>query len=322
MNVHAIRAIYRFEMARTFRTLTQSIVSPVLSTSLYFVVFGSAIGSRMGEVDGIELRRVHRAGPRHAVAAEREHLERVVRDLPAEVVGHDLRASVGAGVARRGRARLRRRRRDQVDHARRSDPRSPRALFVPYEIEHPVWMVTLPGAHVDHLQPVRLHHRILGRQLREAADHPAHDRDAADLPRRRFYSIDMLPPFWQKVTLFNPVVYLISGFRWSFYGIADVDVVYSAGATLGFLVLCLRRDHVDPEDGLAPQVLSYAPRMITLYHHPFSRAAGTLWMLEEVGVDLRAEVRRHHEGRAEVARRSSRSTRWASCRSSPTATWS
>ena len=118
MNSHAIRAIYRFEMARSFRTLVQSIASPVISTSLYFVVFGAAIGSRMAQIDGVSYGAFIVPGPDHAVAADREHLQRVVRHLHAEVGRHDLRAAVGAGLVRRDRDRLRRRGGDQVDHAR------------------------------------------------------------------------------------------------------------------------------------------------------------------------------------------------------------
>ena len=123
MNLHAIRAIYLFEMSRAFRTLMQSIAAPVISTSLYFVVFGSAIGSRMTEVEGIQLRRLHHPGPHDALAAEREHLERVVRHLHAEVLGDDLRGAVGADLVRRDHHRLRRGGGVEVDHARGDHPR-------------------------------------------------------------------------------------------------------------------------------------------------------------------------------------------------------
>ena len=98
MNWHAVRAIYRFEMARTFRTLVQSILTPVLTTSLYFVVFGSAIGSRMTEIGGVPFARVHRARPHHAVGAQREHRQCLLRHLFPEMVRHHLRAALGAGV--------------------------------------------------------------------------------------------------------------------------------------------------------------------------------------------------------------------------------
>src|SRR5207248_7971456 len=97
----------------------------------------------------------------------------------------------------------------------------------------------LSRADLGDLQPARLHHRHLGRRLREAATGAALDRHAAHLPWGSFYSVDMLPPFWQTVSLFNPVVYLISGFRWSFYGIADVDVVVSLAMTVVFMAVSL-----------------------------------------------------------------------------------
>ena len=117
MNLHAVRAIYRFEMARTWRTLLQSIVSPVVSTSLYFVVFGSAIGSRIPEVGRRQLRRLHRAGPGDAVAADAKHLQRLVRHLLSQVHRHDLRAAVGAGLHAGDRGELCRRGRHQVDRS-------------------------------------------------------------------------------------------------------------------------------------------------------------------------------------------------------------
>ncbi len=123
VNLPAIRAIYRFEMARAFRTWMQSILSPVLSTSLYFVVFGSAIGSRMGTVEGVDYGSFIIPGLVMLSLLGESDLERVVRHLPAEVVGHDLRAAVVAGVVRRGRDRLRRSGRLEVADARRADPR-------------------------------------------------------------------------------------------------------------------------------------------------------------------------------------------------------
>ena len=128
MNFHGGPRDLQFEMARTWRTLLQSIVSPVISTSLYFVVFGSAIGSRITADRRRQLRRLHRAGADHAVAADAEHLQRLVRHLLPEVHRHDLRAAVGAGLLFRDRARLCRRGRDQVDHARPDHPRHRRPV--------------------------------------------------------------------------------------------------------------------------------------------------------------------------------------------------
>ena len=105
---------------------------------------------------------------------------------------------------------------------------------------HPLWMIVVPAADRGDLQPVRLHHRRVGRRLRAPANRSDAGRDAADVPGRRFYSISMLPPVWRAVALFNPVVYLVSGFRWSFYGVSDVSVAVSlADDTRPVLALCL-----------------------------------------------------------------------------------
>jgi len=238
MNVHAIRAIYRFEMARTFRTITQSIASPVLSTSLYFVVFGSAIGSRMGEVGGVSYGAFIIPGL-IMLALLNESISNasfgiympkwagtIFELLSAPVsfvevvlgyVGAAATKSVMLGVLILVTARF----------------------FVPYQIEHPFWMVCflvltavtfslfgfIIGLWADDFQKLQVIPLMVVTPLTFLGG--------------AFYSINMLPPFWQHVTLFNPVVYLISGFRWSFYGISDVNVAVSALATLGFLALCL-----------------------------------------------------------------------------------
>ena len=238
MNLHAVRAIYRFEMARTFRTITQSIASPVLSTSLYFVVFGSAIGSRMGDVGGVSYGAFIIPGlimlsllnesisnasfgiymPKWAgtifelLSAPVSFIEVVLG-----YVGAAATKSVMLGVLILVTARF----------------------FVPYHIAHPLWMafflvltaVTFSlfgfiiGLWADDFQKLQVIPLMVVTPLTFLGG--------------AFYSIGMLPPLWQKITLFNPVVYLISGFRWSFYGVADVNVAVSALATLGFLALCL-----------------------------------------------------------------------------------
>ncbi|MET0893858.1 MAG: ABC transporter permease [Pseudoxanthomonas sp.] len=238
MNWHAIRAIYRFEMARTFRTITQSIASPVLSTSLYFVVFGAAIGSRMGEVDGISYGAFIIPGlimlsllnesisnasfgiymPKWAgtiyelLSAPVSYIEVVIG-----YVGAAATKSLILGLLILVTARI----------------------FVPYEIAHPFWMVGfllltavtfslfgfIIGLWADDFQKLQVIPLMIVTPLTFLGG--------------AFYSINMLPPVWQKITLFNPVVYLISGFRWSFYGVADVNVVVSLTAILGFLALCL-----------------------------------------------------------------------------------
>jgi len=238
MNVHAIRAIYRFEMARTFRTLMQSIAAPVLSTALYFVVFGAAIGARMGRVDGVGYGSFIVPGlimlsiltESVANASFGIYLPKwsgtIFELLSAPVsyievligyVGAAATKSVMLGVLILATARV----------------------FVPYEILHPVWMVVF-------LILTALSFSVLGfiigvwagsfEQLQVV---PLMILTPLTFLGGAFYSISMLPPLWQKITLFNPVVYLISGFRWSFYGTADVNVLASAAATLCFLVLCV-----------------------------------------------------------------------------------
>ena len=238
MNWHAIRAIYRFEMARTFRTLTQSIASPVLSTSLYFVVFGSAIGSRMGDIDGISygafiipglimLSLLNESISNAAFGIYMPKWSGTVYELLSapvsfvEVVmgyvGAAATKSVLLGLLILATARI----------------------FVPYEIAHPLWMLCfllltaltfslfgfIIGLWADDFQKLQVIPLMVVTPLTFLGG--------------AFYSINMLPPLWQKITLFNPVVYLVSGFRWSFYGVADVNVAVSVAAILGFLALCL-----------------------------------------------------------------------------------
>ena len=238
MNIHAIKAIYRFEMARTGRTLFQSIVSPVISTSLYFVVFGAAIGSRIQEVDGISYgafivpglimlslltQSVSNASfgiyfPRftgtiyEVLSAPVSYLEIVIA-----YVGAAATKAIIVGLIILATA----------------------ALFVPLQIQHPGWMLLflmltavtfalfgfIIGIWADNFEKLQFVPMLIITPLAFLGG--------------SFYSISMLPPFWQKVTLFNPVVYLISGFRWSFYGQADVDVGVSLAMTLLFLGLCL-----------------------------------------------------------------------------------
>jgi ABC-2 type transport system permease protein len=238
LNTHAIRAIYRFEMARTFRTLGESIASPVLSTSLYFVVFGAAIGSRMGEVGGVSYGAFIIPGlimlsllnesisnasfgiymPKWAGTIY-ELLSAPVSFVEVLVgyVGAAVTKSVMLGLLILATARL----------------------FVPYEIAHPLWMLGF-------LLLTAISFCLFGFIIGLWADDfqklqviPLRVMTPLTFVGGAFYSIDMLPPVWQKITLFNPVVYLISGFRWSFYGVSDVNVAVSAGAILGFLALCL-----------------------------------------------------------------------------------
>lgn len=238
MNLHAIRAIYRFEMARTFRTLFESILSPVLSTSLYFIVFGAAIGSRMGEVGGVSYGAFIIPGlimlsllnesisnasfgiymPKWAgtiyelLSAPVSWVETVIG-----YVGAAATKSLMLGVLILITARF----------------------FVAYEIQHPVWMLCF-------LVLTALSFSLFGFIIGLWADSfqrlqiiPLLVMTPLTFLGGAFYSIDMLPEPWRTASLFNPVVYLISGMRWSFYGQSDVDVAISAVAIVGFLVLCL-----------------------------------------------------------------------------------
>ena len=238
MNLPAIHAIYRFEMARTFRTLTQSIASPVLSTSLYFVVFGAAIGSRMGEVDGVSygafiipgLIMLSLLNESISNASFGIYLPKwsgtIYELLSAPVsfvevligyVGAATTKSVMLGLLILVTARV----------------------FVAYEIVHPLWMV---GFLVLTSATFSLFGFIIGLwadDFQKLQVVPLMVVTPLTFLGGAFYSISMLPPIWQKITLFNPVVYLISGFRWSFYGVADVNVAVSLGMTLVFLALCL-----------------------------------------------------------------------------------
>ena len=184
MNWLAVRSIYKYEMARTFRTLFQSLVAPVVSTSLYFVVFGTAIGSRIETVEGVALRRLHRARPHHADRADAVDLQRLLRHLLPEVHRHDLRDPLRARLLPRDRRRLRRRGGDEVllhrpHHLRHRQPLRRAAGGAPPRRPR------LPRPHLHQLQPLRLHHRHLGEELRAAPARAAPRRLAAGLPRRR-----------------------------------------------------------------------------------------------------------------------------------------
>ncbi len=238
MNVYAIRAIYRFEMARTFRTVVQSIASPVLSTSLYFVVFGSAIGSRMGDVSGVNygafivpgLVMLSLLGESISNASFGIYLPKwsgtIYELLSAPVsfievvigyVGAAATKSVMLGVLILVTARV----------------------FVPYQIEHPVWMVVFLLLTAVTFSLFGFIIGLWANSFQQLQAIPLMIVTPLTFLGGAFYSVNMLPPFWQKVTLFNPVVYLISGMRWAFYGTADVNVAISIGMILGFLVVCL-----------------------------------------------------------------------------------
>jgi ABC-2 type transport system permease protein len=238
MNIHAIRAIYRFEMARTFRTVMQSIASPVLSTSLYFVVFGSAIGGRMGQVGGVDygsfivpgLVMLSLLGESISNASFGIYLPKwsgtIYELLSAPVsflevvigyVGAAASKSIIVGVLILVTARA----------------------FVPYEIVHPGWMVAFLVLTSVTFSMFGFIIGLWADSFQKLQTVPLMVITPLTFLGGAFYSITMLPPFWQKVTLFNPVVYLINGFRWSLYDTADVSHHISFGMTLGFLAICL-----------------------------------------------------------------------------------
>ncbi len=238
MNIYAVKAIYKFELARFFRTLFQSIASPVISTSLYFIVFGSAIGSRMTEIDGISYAAFIVPGlmmlsiltesisnasfgiymPKYSGTIY-EILSAPISafEIVLGYVGAAASKSIMLGLIILATARL----------------------FVDYQILHPIWMLSF-------LILTALTFSLLGFIIGVWADGfeklqiiPLMLITPLTFLGGSFYSIHMLPPFWQKVTLFNPIVYLISGFRWSFYGQADVAVGISLAMTALFLSICL-----------------------------------------------------------------------------------
>jgi len=238
MNIHAIRAIYIFEMRRTLRTLLQSVVSPVISTSLYFVVFGAAIGSRISAIDGIHYgafivpglimlslltQSISNASfgiffPKFSgtiyeiLSAPVSYIEIVIG-----YVGAAASKSILLGLIILVTARM----------------------FVAFEIVHPLWMLAflvltavtfslfgfIIGIWADGFEKLQLVPLLVVTPLTFLGG--------------SFYSISMLPPVWRTITLANPVVYLVSGFRWSFYGSSDVSVGVSLSITISFLILCL-----------------------------------------------------------------------------------
>jgi ABC-2 type transport system permease protein len=238
MNIEAIKAIYKFEMARTFRTPLQSIVSPVISTSLYFVVFGAAIGSRITEIDGVSYGAFIVPGLIMLMLLTQsvsnasfgiffpKFLGTIYELLSAPVspfeavtgyVGAAASKSLLIGVIVLATANF----------------------FVPVRVEHPIWMVTFLVLTAVTFSLVGFIIGIWAKGMEQLQTVPLLIITPLTFLGGTFYSLNVLPPFWQTVSLFNPVVYLVSGFRWSFYGVADVDLSISLGMTLFFLVACL-----------------------------------------------------------------------------------
>jgi ABC-2 type transport system permease protein len=238
MNVHAIRAIYLFEMARTGRTVMQSIVSPVISTSLYFVVFGAAIGSRITQIEGVSYGAFIVPGLIMLTLLTQSVMNAsfgiyfprftgtIYEILSAPVSPFEVVAGyVGAAATKSmivGLIIL-----------------ATAGLFVPLHIAHPVWMLSF-------LMLSALSFSLFGFIIGIWADGfeklqiiPLLIITPLTFLGGSFYSMSVLPPLWQTVALFNPIVYLVSGFRWSFFEVADVHIGFSLAATLAFLAACL-----------------------------------------------------------------------------------
>ena len=238
MNLEAIKAIYTFEMARTFRTPLQSLISPVISTSLYFIVFGAAIGSRITEIEGVSYGAFILPGLIMLMILTQsvangsfgiyfpKFLGTIYELLSAPVspfetvvgyVGAAATKSIILGVLVLATA----------------------WFFVPIRIDHPFWMIAFLVLTAVTFSLVGFIIGIWAKGMEQLQTVPLLIITPLTFLGGTFYSLSVLPPFWQAVSLFNPVVYLISGFRWAFYGIADVDISVSVAATLGFLAICL-----------------------------------------------------------------------------------
>ena len=238
LNLHGVSAIYRFEMNRAFRTWMQSMIAPVLSTSLYFIVFGSAIGSRMGDIGGVSygayiipgllmLSLLSESISNSAFGIYMPKWSGTIYELLSAPVNwvEVLMGYVGAAVTKSL----------MVGFLILATAR----FFVPHEVAHPVWMIGfliltaitfclfgfIIGLWADSFQKLQIIPLLVITPLTFLGG--------------AFYSISMLPPLWQNVSLFNPVVYLISGLRWAFYGQSDVHIGVSVGMTLGFMAACL-----------------------------------------------------------------------------------
>ncbi|MEZ5646804.1 MAG: ABC transporter permease [Burkholderiaceae bacterium] len=238
MNIHGIRAIYHFEMSRAMRTWAQSIIAPVLTTSLYFIVFGSAIGSRMGDIGGVSygayiipgllmLSLLSESISNAAFGIYMPKWSGTIYELLSAPVNwaEALLGYVGAAASK--------------SLILSTLILATARLFVPYTVAHPVWMVCLLvltavtfclfgfiiGLWADNFQKLQIVPLLVITPLTFLGG--------------AFYSISMLPEPWQTVSLFNPVVYLISGLRWAFYGAGDVHIAISTGMTVCFMAACL-----------------------------------------------------------------------------------
>ncbi|MDR6984805.1 ABC-2 type transport system permease protein [Rheinheimera pacifica] len=238
MNVYAIKAIYLFELARTWRTLMQSIASPVLSTSLYFIVFGSAIGSRMVAIDGISygafivpglimLTVLTESTSNASFGIYMPKFSGTIYEILSAPVSavEIILGYVGAAASKAillGLIIL-----------------LTAQFFVDFSIMHPLWMLTFLVLTAISFSLFGFIIGVLANSFEQLQIVPLMVITPLTFLGGSFYSISMLPPLWQQVTLFNPVVYLISGFRWSFYGVADVNVGLSLAMILLFMASCI-----------------------------------------------------------------------------------
>ncbi len=238
MNLRAVAAIYKTEMMRTGRTLAQSIVSPVLSTSLYFVVFGAAIGSRISEIEGVAYGAFIVPGLIMLTLLTQSVMNAsfgiyfprfvgtIYEILSAPVSGFEIAVGyVGAAATKSiilGLIIL-----------------ATSWLFVPLRIEHPVWMLVFLVMTAVTFSLLGFIIGLWAEGFEQLQIIPLLVITPLTFLGGTFYSTSVLPPFWQTVTLFNPVVYLVSGFRWSFFEIADVSHTVSIGMTMVFFVICL-----------------------------------------------------------------------------------
>ncbi|MDP2714242.1 ABC transporter permease [Rheinheimera sp.] len=238
MNFYAIKAIYLFELARTWRTLMQSIASPVLSTSLYFIVFGSAIGSRMVAIDGVSygafivpglimLTVLTESTSNASFGIYMPKFSGTIYEILSAPVSavEIILGYVGAAASKAillGLIIL-----------------FTAQFFVDFSIMHPLWMLTFLVLTAISFSLFGFIIGVLANSFEQLQIVPLMVITPLTFLGGSFYSISMLPPLWQQITLFNPVVYLISGFRWSFYGVADVNVGFSLAMILLFMASCI-----------------------------------------------------------------------------------
>jgi ABC-2 type transport system permease protein len=238
INLGGISAIYRYELQRTVRTIWQSVATPVITTALYFVVFGAAIGSRMSQVGGVSygafivpglimLSLLTQSISNAAIGIYFPKFTGTIYELLSAplssieavcaYIGAAATKSVGIGLIILLTA----------------------SLLVPVQIDHPFWMIAFLALTAIAFSLFGFIIGIWARNFEQLAVIPALVVTPLTFLGGAFYSIDMLPPFWRTVSLFNPVVYLISGFRWSFYGQGDVSIAASLGFTMLFIAACL-----------------------------------------------------------------------------------